>query len=87
MNDLFSQSNETETLQKCADIFSVLDTMELSDRVNLLNQIRAELSKHSPFHNEPVDCVQWVPNGAVMANDYNPNSVAPPEMKLLEHSI
>ena len=87
MNDLFSQSNETETLQKCADIFSVLDTMELSDRVNLLNQIRAELSKHSPFHKEPVDCVQWVPNGAVMANDYNPNSVAPPEMKLLEHSI
>jgi ParB-like chromosome segregation protein Spo0J len=31
--------------------------------------------------------VLWVKNETVQANDYNPNSVAPPEMKLLEHSI
>lgn len=37
--------------------------------------------------NEPVDCVLWVKNDVVKANDYNPNSVAPPEMKLLELSI
>jgi ParB-like chromosome segregation protein Spo0J len=41
----------------------------------------------SPFNTEPVDCVIWVKNDAVHANDYNPNSVAAPEMKLLEHSI
>lgn len=41
----------------------------------------------SPFKNEPVDCVQWVPSEQVIANDYNPNSVAPPEMLLLETSI
>jgi len=35
----------------------------------------------------PVSCVQWVPAEKIKANDYNPNSVAPPEMKLLEHSI
>ncbi len=35
----------------------------------------------------PVSHVQWVPSELVYANDYNPNSVAPPEMKLLEHSI
>jgi len=35
----------------------------------------------------PVDHVQWVPVDQVEANDYNPNSVAPPEMDLLEHSI
>ncbi len=29
----------------------------------------------------------WVKNTDVHANDYNPNSVAPPEMKLLEQSI
>jgi ParB-like chromosome segregation protein Spo0J len=35
----------------------------------------------------PVSFVQWVPVGQVYANDYNPNQVAPPEMKLLELSI
>ncbi|NMW21723.1 hypothetical protein CV133_gene8 [Chlorobiaceae phage CV-1-33] len=35
----------------------------------------------------PVSKVQWVPIDKVHANDYNPNSVAPPEMKLLKLSI
>ena len=34
-----------------------------------------------------VDCVLWVENNTVKANDYNPNSVAPPEMELLRLSI
>jgi ParB-like chromosome segregation protein Spo0J len=37
--------------------------------------------------NHPVSNVMWVDAKLVYANDYNPNSVAPPEMKLLEHSI
>lgn len=37
--------------------------------------------------NHPVSRVQWVPTGKVYANDYNPNTVAPPEMKLLRVSI
>lgn len=35
----------------------------------------------------PVSFVQWVPADQVTANDYNPNAVAPPEMKLLQISI
>lgn len=35
----------------------------------------------------PVSHVQWVPVEKVVANDYNPNVVAPPEMKLLRLSI
>lgn len=35
----------------------------------------------------PVSRVQWVPADLVRANDYNPNSVAPPEMALLRRSI
>lgn len=35
----------------------------------------------------PVSNVQWVTADMVQANDYNPNSVAAPEMRLLEHSI
>lgn len=36
---------------------------------------------------EPVDCVLWVRSDSLHANDYNPNSVAPPEMRLLQLSI
>jgi ParB-like chromosome segregation protein Spo0J len=35
----------------------------------------------------PVSNVIWVESDLVYANDYNPNKVAPPEMKLLERSI
>lgn len=35
----------------------------------------------------PVSRVRWVPVEQVKANDYNPNSVAPPEMELLQLSI
>jgi ParB-like chromosome segregation protein Spo0J len=35
----------------------------------------------------PVSAVQWVKTELVYANDYNPNAVAPPEMKLLQISI
>jgi ParB-like chromosome segregation protein Spo0J len=35
----------------------------------------------------PVSFVQWVPVDKIHANDYNPNSVAKPEMELLELSI
>lgn len=39
------------------------------------------------IENHPVSKVQWVDAEKVFANDYNPNKVAPPEMKLLEVSI
>lgn len=61
--------------------------MPLAERVDAINAIREALHALSPFSAEPVDFVKWVPGHAVEANDYNPNSVAPPEMKLLEHSI
>lgn len=60
---------------------------DLATRVELLNIVRVESSRIGPFAGEPVDCVQWVPADEVVANDYNPNSVAPPEMELLRLSI
>lgn len=45
------------------------------------------LHEHSPFADEPVDCVQWVLADKVVGNNYNPNTVAPPEMQLLSRSI
>ena len=34
-----------------------------------------------------MDFIRWVPVEKVRPNDYNPNSVAPPEMELLHTSI
>lgn len=67
--------------------FKILEKTDLDTKIELLNKIRRELHKYSPFKSEPVDCVEWVKTDKVRANDYNPNSVAPPEMKLLELSI
>lgn len=65
-----------------------VDELEsLSDKVSALNDIRERLHAISPFKAEPVDYVKWVLCETVVANDYNPNSVAPPEMQLLEVSI
>lgn len=92
MSDLFTQESvlaETtgQAISLAAELISFLSHLELPARIAALNAIRRELHKVSPFASEPVDCVQWIPADDVGANDYNPNSVAPPEMKLLEHSI
>ncbi len=60
---------------------------DMAERVAALNELRELISEYSPFATEPVDYVKWVPAGVVEANDYNPNSVAPPEMELLRLSI
>lgn len=62
---------------------SVMDTGE---RIATLNELRGLLHELSP-QTEPVDYVQWVPANKVVANEYNPNKVAPPEMRLLHISI
>lgn len=76
------------------DIGSALDqlvaeiaAMPLDEQIAALNQARTALHEISPFRSEPVDLVVWVAAADIEANDYNPNSVAPPEMILLEHSI
>lgn len=72
---------------RAATLFDELQYLELPDRIEAINSIRKVLATHSPFQAEPVDCVLWVPAVRVNANDYNPNSVAPPEMELLRLSI
>lgn len=70
-----------------ADLIDALNELELAETVDALNDIRHQLHQLSPFKHEPVDLVQWVPIDQIAANDYNPNAVAPPEMKLLTLSI
>lgn len=61
--------------------------LPLDQQVAAMNEIRRHMHERGPFSAEPVDLVLWVEAATVEANDYNPNTVAPPEMRLLEHSI
>lgn len=74
-------------LTACTKQFASIPSFSVAQRIELINALKLALHAVSPMKQEPVDCVQWVPAESVMANDYNPNTVAPPEMKLLEHSI
>jgi ParB-like chromosome segregation protein Spo0J len=59
----------------------------LPAEIEAINIIRKEIHNHSPLKHHPVDCVIWEKSNDVEGNEYNPNSVAPPEMKLLMKSI
>lgn len=65
----------------------LLSIESIEERTAAINEIKRMLKEVSPFSTEPVECVQWVRSDLVFANDYNPNSVAPPEMELLHTSI
>lgn len=69
------------------DLLANLEELDLDEKITCLNMIRQEICRVSPHHMEPVDCVQWIKSDQIIANDYNPNKVAPPEMKLLHLSI
>lgn len=69
------------------EIAELLTDKTLLEKINYINELREAIHNESPFKNEPVDYVKWVLAEDVIANDYNPNKVAPPEMELLEISI
>jgi hypothetical protein len=64
-----------------------IKNMRKAELIEYINTLREFIHTKSPFINEPVDFVKWVYGADVVANDYNPNKVAPPEMELLEISI
>jgi ParB-like chromosome segregation protein Spo0J len=72
---------------KIIELINELQSLDIDSRINALNEIKIAMHNISPMKTEPVDCVLWVKNDSVHANDYNPNSVAPPEMELLRLSI
>lgn len=74
-------------IERARYLVEELDALPEKAKIATINAIRKLIHDKSPFKNEPVDCVLWVKAEETKANDYNPNSVAPPEMKLLEHSI
>lgn len=81
--DLIAQG----VVDACLEPFARLAELDEETRIDAINAIRLALREYSPLKREPVDCVQWVRAENLHANDYNPNSVAPPEMRLLQLSI
>jgi ParB-like chromosome segregation protein Spo0J len=74
-------------VNSAAALFEQLSEIPADERIDVINEIRLALRAHSPMMAEPVDCVLWVAADEVRGNEYNPNVVAPPEMKLLNLSI
>ena len=67
-------------------IENITKEMPFDEKVKVFNQITQELYDWLGV-NHPALNVQLVPADKVIGNDYNPNHVAPPEMKLLKLSI
>ena len=68
-------------------LISKIAEMPDERKIDCINQVKIAMHDISPMKTEPTDCVLWVKNSLVHANDYNPNSVAPKEMELLKISI
>lgn len=72
-------------LEQLTEHLGTIDNEE--KKIEALNVIKQCLHDHSPFRQEPVDCVIWVKAEYLDANDYNPNVMAPAEKKLLKRSL
>jgi len=83
INSIMGLSIVERMKELCAEI----EQLDEDEAIQVINQMKQSLHAVSPFKEEPVDCVIWVKAERVAANDYNPNAVASPEMKLLELSI
>lgn len=66
---------------------SEISQPEWAVRVAEVNRQMKTASEQLPFTGHPISCVQWIHIDWIQANDYNPNSVAAQEMKLLHTSI
>jgi ParB-like chromosome segregation protein Spo0J len=60
--------------------------MNFDKKIEEFNKGIMELASHLPV-SSPIKAIQFIKLDKIVANDYNPNAVAPPEMKLLKLSI
>ena len=84
---IITYKKQSTMKNKILQLIPNYDNLSIDEQIDAINEIKIALHEISPMKNEPVDCVIWVKNETVRANDYNPNSVAPPEMELLRQSI
>lgn len=70
-----------------SEMEAYLQTLSDEKRIDAINAFRLAMHQLSPFRDQPVDCVLWIRQDDISANDYNPNNVAPPEKRLLSKSL
>jgi hypothetical protein len=87
MNQKKPYYNGSSITTRAAELFQEISNLKLEDKIDTINEIRTCLHNLSPMKDHPIDLVLWEPINSVKKNDYNPNSVAPTELKLLETSI
>lgn len=86
--ELFQSSGQPSEMRQLIEQWcEKLKSLSLVEQVAALNESRKMIHESGPFAGEPVDLVSWIHTDCIEANDYNPNSVAPPEMELLRLSI
>lgn len=70
------------------NIAEIVDwVMTQPNPVDTIEELKSALHERSPRNVHPVNFIRWMNIDKVQANDYNPNSVASVEMKLLHTSI
>ena len=69
------------------EIKEYLEGLTEEQRAVACEELKQAIHEVSPWQDQPVDRIKWVPIEQVEANDYNPNSVAGKEMQLLYTSI
>ena len=67
-------------------LIEYLQALSDDERIDEINKLQQRIFDIHPIK-QPVSAVKWVPSEQVVANSWNPNSVAPPEMRLLYTSI
>lgn len=87
LDDVLDGQEADGIVTAAAALFARLGDLGDAARMDAVNRLRLALREHSPMRAEPVDCVLWVDAELVAGNEYNPNVVAPPEMRLLTRSI
>lgn len=79
--------NDSISEMACELAAAIADLSSVDQKIDALNHVRYILHQVSPLRHHPVDYVRWEKSEAVEDNEYNPNAVAPPEMRLLIKSI
>ena len=74
-------------LERARALGEEISRLPQEECIEALNEVRRVLHEVSPFQEEPVDLVLWVPAEKVQANSYNPNTVPKTEFDLLLLSI
>lgn len=85
--ELEQQVSSMNISEQIAPLLANIAELPIDEKIKAINEMREAIHEISPFKTEPVDFIKWVKNDLVHQNDYNPNSVAPPEMELLRLSI